>query len=87
MAICGYGDIHAADHKDIRMSPDALFVLLAASTFTLATAWAAWVSKTLVSMMTLLQQTEGRIDLLAAELVTIETDVADHEVRLRAIEH
>jgi len=53
--------------------------MVAASMFALATAWAAWVSKTLVAILSVMNGTEEQIE-------TIEVAVADHEVRIRGLE-
>ena len=62
------------------MSVDEELLLMAASSsFALATAWAAWVSKTLVAILSVMRRAEEQIE-------TIEGMVADHETRIRGLE-
>jgi len=58
---------------------EEVLLMVAASMFALATAWAAWVSKTLITILSVMRRTEEQIE-------TIEGTVADHETRIRGLE-
>lgn len=61
------------------MTPDQVMMLALAAMMTLGTAWAAWVSKALITILAELQGNAHRLD-------TLEGDVADHETRIRGLE-
>lgn len=61
------------------MDASGLLFVLVASIGTVSTAWAAWVSKMLISMYALLQRTDERVE-------GLETMADDHETRIRVLE-
>jgi len=61
------------------MTVDQTVLLLFASAMTVATAWAAWVSKTLIAILTVMRGTERDVQAL-------QTVTEDHETRIRGLE-
>jgi len=61
------------------MTLDETVVLLFASTMTVATAWAAWVSKTLIAILTVMRGTE-------TDVAALQATTEDHETRIRGLE-
>lgn len=61
------------------MSSVAILAVLLSGGFALAAAWAAWVSKTLVSILTMMQGLVHRV-------ADLEDKVEDHEGRIRKLE-
>jgi len=65
---------------------EEVLLVIATSVFALATAWAAWVSKSLVAIMATLSGAESKAVAMGQDLTEVRTDMADHEVRIRGLE-